>query len=138
MTNLAIITMAKLKSHCCGADLIGGIQCAACGADAGDQPLLESIRRVVEAHCSPLSLGLRQKIRRPHGRAQQFSEEKGYKALAPLEPTRDTAVVRTGSGVLKAEGIGAITALRGGAGRNNHRARGRCDSGLKWLSSALR
>jgi hypothetical protein len=42
--------MRKLKSNCCGAALIGGIQCANCGADAGDQPLHESIQRVVEAH----------------------------------------------------------------------------------------
>ena len=42
--------MTKLKSNCCGADLIGGIQCGNCGADAGDQPLHDSIRRVVEEH----------------------------------------------------------------------------------------
>jgi hypothetical protein len=44
--------MAKLKSSCCGAPIIEGGQCAACGADAGDRPLENIIRRVVEDHDS--------------------------------------------------------------------------------------
>jgi hypothetical protein len=44
--------MANLKSSCCGAALVAGIQCSNCGADAGDPVLHDTIRRVVEAHDS--------------------------------------------------------------------------------------
>jgi hypothetical protein len=40
------------KSNCCGADLVDGIECSNCGAQAGDPALQDTIRRVVEAHDS--------------------------------------------------------------------------------------
>jgi hypothetical protein len=44
--------MSEIKSTCCGAELVDGIQCGNCGADAGDPVLYERIRHVVEAHDS--------------------------------------------------------------------------------------
>jgi hypothetical protein len=44
--------MSEIKSNCCGAELVDGIQCGNCGADAGAPVLYETIRRVVEAHDS--------------------------------------------------------------------------------------
>lgn len=44
--------MSDIKSNCCGAVLVDGIQCSTCGADAGDPVLHDTIRRVVEAHDS--------------------------------------------------------------------------------------